>query len=634
MFCKKCGNEINEGAAFCPKCGTALKATDKKPFEQRNQVVPPIVPMVGFSMENTSQKTTDTDSNKIVETVKAFAETIREFFGKFGGKSSDEQNKGNKKRAFIAGAVTAVVLILFIANIARINNFVHRTFSSPEKYYQFVEKKTVKELADYTGEWYDSYVLDSLNFFDKSVEGELIVKLGDDGQEFLGLLGLAGVDVSWLKSMSVGVNMDVKDDMSASEISFALNDSDILSYNMKNDMENETAYIQIPELNKTYIGIDFSSIQNPFIPRSSGMMWNFLESNKNLLQACPERAEMEKLIERYMMLALECVEDVSKSKEMLKVEGVEKNYTVLKVTIDSETMQDMAEVIFEKMRDDKDVKDLMQRVLQAGGDAVDEEIDIDEIYEEFQEEIDEILDDLEYLSYYDDKIVMKVYVDAKGEIKGRSIDLGYITIKSLMPEKGNKFGYELSVSYSGMSMKLTGSGKTNGNKVNGDFQVKYNGAALIDITAKKIDTEALKAGRMNGRLEVKVASKISDVIGVVPGLSIIEDIQINMDFASSKNKNDWKIGLVYNEQDIGSVAISAKTGRSSKISIPSGADTLMIEDEDDIEEWISGIDLNTLVNALKKADIPSEITDVLEEVEDIDDINEALYDLGKGYYIY
>ena len=23
MFCKKCGAEINDGAAFCPKCGTA-----------------------------------------------------------------------------------------------------------------------------------------------------------------------------------------------------------------------------------------------------------------------------------------------------------------------------------------------------------------------------------------------------------------------------------------------------------------------------------------------------------------------------------------------------------------------------------------------------------------------------------
>ena len=25
MFCKKCGSEINEGAAFCPKCGTRVE---------------------------------------------------------------------------------------------------------------------------------------------------------------------------------------------------------------------------------------------------------------------------------------------------------------------------------------------------------------------------------------------------------------------------------------------------------------------------------------------------------------------------------------------------------------------------------------------------------------------------------
>ena len=603
MFCKKCGNEVSEGTAFCPKCGTALNTAVKKTPEQGNQVVPPIAPMDGFSMEDTSQKAAGTDNNG-----------------------------GNKKRVFIAGAAAvAVVLILIIANIARINNFIHRTFSSPEEYYQFVEKKTVKEFAGYTGEWYGDYVLDSLNLYDKSAEGELVVKLGDDGQEFLGLLGLAGVDVSWLKSISLGVHMNVKDDMAESGLSFALNDSNILSYNMKMDMENETAYIQIPELNKTYMGVDMSDdlYMSSMVEEAT---LGFTESDKKFLQACPKQAEVEKLAKRYTMLALECVDDVSKSKETLKVEGVEQKCTVLKVTIDSDTMQDMAEAILEKMRDDQDVKDLMRSVLLASGELADEEIDIDEIYEEFQDEIDEMLDDLDYLSYYDDKIVMKVYVDGKGEIKGRSIDLGDVTVKSLMPEKGKKFGYELSGSYEGESVKLTGSGKTSGDKISGDFKVKYNGAALIDITVKKFDTEELKAGRMNGRLEVKASSKIGDVIGMVPGLSIIEDMQINMDFASTKNKSECKIGVVYDGQNIGSIEVSAKTGSGSKISIPSGKDMVMIEDEDDVEEWMSGVELETFVNSLKKADIPSEITDVLEEIEDIEDIEDALYDLLYYYY--
>lgn len=603
MFCKKCGSEVNDGAAFCPKCGTALKSTTQKAPEQKSQ---PIMPMPEPKMGNMAQGTS--------------------------GVSDDGQKGSIKKGLIIAGIAAAAVLILLIANAARINNFVHRTFSSPEKYYQFVEEKTVKELSDHAGEWYDSYVLDSLNFYNKSVEGELTVELGKDGQEFVGLLGLAGVDVSWLESMKISADTAVKDDTVAYDISFSLNGSDIISGNMKMDMEKGMAYFQIPELNKTYLGVDMT--EAGYGAYDSDFLAEFQESNKKLLQACPDQAEVEKLTKRYMMLALGCVDNVSKSKETLKVEGVEQKCTVLKVTIDSDTMQDMAQVVLEKMRDDKDIKSLMESVLLAGSEAVDEDVDIDEVYEEFQDTIDEILDELEYLSYMDEKIVMKVYVDGKGEIKGRSIDFGDVTVSSLMPERGNKFGYELSGNSNGITVKLTGSGKISGDKISGDFQIKYNGASLVDITAKKLDIEELKSGRMNGRIEMRAASKIGSVIGSVPGLAIIEDMQINMDFKSSKDAYSCKIGVVYDEQDVGSIGVSAKMGSGSKASMPSSKNVLMIEDEDDMEEWLEGARIDGLVDSLKKADIPSEITDALEEIEDISDLSDALYRMYYYYYYF
>lgn len=639
MFCKKCGSEVNDGSAFCPKCGTALKAAGQIAPEQKNQSIPPIPPMAGINTGNTAQETSGAAGGKMEGAAKAAADGVghiaekgRDFFGKIGSSGSDGQKGNVKKGPLIAGIAAAALILLFIANGARINNFVHRTFSSPEKYYQFVEEKTVKELADHAGEWYDSYVLDSLNLYNKSVEGELTVELGEDGQEFIGLLGLAGVDVSWLESMTIGADTAIKDDTVAAGLSFSLNGSNLLSGNMKMDMEKGMAYFQIPELNKTYLGVDMA--EDGYGSYDSDLLADFQESNRKLLKACPDQAEVEKLVKRYMTLALSCVDDVSKSKETLKVEGVEQKCTVLKVTIDADTMQDMAEVVLKGMRDDKDIKALMKSVLLAGGETMGEDVDIDDVYEDFQDTIDDILDELEYLFYADEEIVMKVYVDGKGEIKGRSIDLGYVTFSSLMPERGNKFGYELSGNASGITVKLTGSGKISGDKISGDFQVKYNGASLIEITTRKLDIEELKAGRMNGRLEMKAAPKIGTIIGSVPGLSIIEDMQINMDFKSSKDASSCKVGFVYDEQDIGSVAMSVKTGDGSKASIPSGKNTIVVEDEDDLEEWLEGIKLDGLVDSLKKADIPSEITDVLEEIEDVDDIYDALYELDRMYYYY
>jgi hypothetical protein len=38
MFCSKCGNQINEGVAFCPQCGTAVAGLPPPPAAQTPQV--------------------------------------------------------------------------------------------------------------------------------------------------------------------------------------------------------------------------------------------------------------------------------------------------------------------------------------------------------------------------------------------------------------------------------------------------------------------------------------------------------------------------------------------------------------------------------------------------------------------
>lgn len=646
MFCKKCGSSINDEASFCPKCGAAVKtAADQAVSEQKNQAIPPINMVAPDLNEGNAAQGTQGRENapgasaqKIGEAASEAIDGAKNFIGKIGSAGSGDKQGGMKKALLIAGIAAVMALVLVVVNGARINNFVHRTFSSPKAYYQWVEKKTVKELAANAGEWYDGYIYDSLNFYDKSIEGGLAVELGEDGQEFIGLLGLAGVDLSWLRSMSVGADMAIKDNTAAIGASFSLNGSDIISGKAVMDMEKDMAYYQIPELNEKYVGVDLSDYEDDYeysygygfdedVYRYSSFDSEFQEINRKLLKACPDQAEVEKLMKKYMLLALSCVDDVSKSKDILKVEGVEQKCTVLKVTIDSDTLQDMAEAVLTQMRDDKDIKAIMKKVLEAGGEE-----DVEDVYEEFQDAIDDALDELEYLSYVDAKITMKVYVDGKGDIKGRTIDFGTIKISRLMPEKGSKFGYELSGRASGVTVMLVGSGRRSGDTITGDFSVKYNGASLVNITAKKLDTEDLKAGMLNGRIELEAASKLGNVVGMVPGLSIIEDMRIVMDFQSSRNSSKCKVGFIYDDQDIGSIAVSLKTGNGSKASIPAAKNTIMIEDREDLEDWLDGIRFDKLINSLKKADVPSRYMDVLEDVEDIDDLEDALDELFYYYY--
>lgn len=651
MFCKNCGNSIKEGVKFCPQCGEPIKeeSTHKPASATLNQAIPSIASMTGPDSRKISQENSKTVSGeKLIQDavqvtaggLQGFIEKGRRVWKSFTGSSCSGKETGNKRLPVIVCMIAAAVLVLGIINGERLNNLIHKTFSSPAKYYQFVEKKTVKDIAKNAGEIYDSYILDALNFYDKSTNEELTVELGKDGQEFLGLLGLAGVDLSWLQSASVSIDTSIKNNTMSVGTAVSVNKNDLLSGNMIVDKDKERIYAQIPELNKSYMEFDISEETEEaayyYGMSRSGMLMlqDALVSNKELVEACPDQAKVEKLVKRYMNLLVGCVDKVTKSKDTLSVEGISQKCTVLKVSIDSETMRDMAETVLEEMQNDKEVKSIIINILRTSEDVTGDVVDADEAYDNFQELLEELIDELEYLSYIDEEIIMKVYVDGKGNIVGRNVKIGDMAVNMLMPEKGGKFGYELSYKMYGVDVKLTGSGKRSGDKINGDFQAKYNGASILDITAKKLNTKDLKKGQMNGRLEVKAASKIGNLVGYIPGFSAIEDIKLTFDFDSSKKSHVCKIGLIYDRQDIGSVSLSVKTGKGSMARIPDSKKAIMIEDVDDISEWIEGIDLKNLIASMKKAGMPSEVTDALEEADDMFEDADLNSLMRLMYYFY
>lgn len=647
MFCKNCGSEIKEGAKFCPKCGESVKregGNDSTPVSAPEVKVTPsaeAIPSIASMTAPESGKKTQNNPGKAAgEKGREFVRNILQSISGSGDRAAaDGGEKAWKKRIpVIVGLAVVIAVVLGIMNGARLNNLWHRTFSSPEKYYQFVEKKTVKEAAENAGEIYDSCLLSALNFYDKSRSGEFTVELEEDGQEFLGLLGLTGVDLSWLKSVSLGVDTSIKDNVVSTGVSVSVNKNKLLSGNVVAETDKEKYFVQIPELNKAYLEIDASEkASDDYGNYAAGGILNAFsveetrEANKKLLDACPDKVKTQRLMARYMNLLVECIDDVTKSKDTLSVEGISKKYTVLNVKIDSGAMQEMAETLLTEMQSDEEIKTIITDILYASEDIVGDEMDVDEIYESFQESLENLTDSLRGISYGDEKITMKVYVDGKGNIVGRKIKYGDVAVNVLMPEKGKKFGYELSGEMYGVSVKLTGSGKRSGDCIDGDFQIKYNGASLVDITADKFNTEEFKKGQINGKITVKPASKLGSLAGNIPGFSIIEDMELALDFDSAKEAHACKLTVIYDGQNIGSVFASVKTGKGTKKQISNKETIIVIEDEDDISEWIEGIDLTELIESARKAGFPDDFTDALEEADDM--LEDADMD-ALLYYLY
>jgi hypothetical protein len=578
MFCGNCGTQVDDGESFCPECGA------------------PLTP------ENVQ------GDGKVTGKVQELAKKLQCIVKKAGSGAAASEP------VIAVVAAVLVVVLLVVANASRIGNFVHKTFSSPEKYYQYVEKKSAHELISNSGDMYKFLVLDNIaGMSDKKVSGEISVELGKDGEELLELAGLAGIDLSGLKSVSVSASANTKDNRTSFEAALSSNSKDIISGNGVVDIKDGKFYFQVPELNSDYIEIDMDDVYYDYDEIYEQQMM------QDVLDALPSQSKFEDILEDYVVVALKNVDKVSSSSKSISVGGVEQKCTELKVTFDADTLEDMTEDILKQMKNDKEIKKMLENIAKKA----DADFDSDD-YEDY---IDDMLDDLDYAFDDDLEIVMKVYVDGKGKIRGRVIEYedryDSFEVSMLMPQKGRKVGYELSFEVDGETVKLTGEGKKSGDKVTGDFTVKYNGTSIVDLSVKKLDVESLKNGKLNGKIEASVSSKLAKVTGSISGMSIIEDIRLTLDAETDDNSFKYKIGVIYDDEDIGTITLSAKSSKGSKVSLPSSKNTVSISDEDDMLEWVEDIEWSKFLKNLDKANLPDDVIDEIEDV--IDDIEDGYF---------
>ena len=604
MFCEKCGTQLQESEKFCPKCGTPAP-TDTVPASGETQGTATQSEAAPQAATDDADAAAAADVTEAVKTTDVEKEPVQ---------STGEGSAPKKKKGpVLIGVAAAIVLVIIIAGVsgitARIGNFVHKTFSSPEKYYQYVEKKNIEELAEIVGDWYQLYLLDQKDLFNTTAKSTVTLTLGKGGRNLLELAGLAGVDLSWIESASFTGGVTIKGDQLGMDFSTAVNKKNVLSMVMAMDIDAGELYLQIPELTGTYIGIDLRDTMGASYVKNLANEWEDAQDKyTEILASLPSQAKLEKLLSKYMKLALNCVDDVEKKSKSLKVEGVEQKCTVLEIMIDSRAMADMVDAILEEAEDDSTLEDFILDIADAF------EADGDDIYDEF-------LDGLEFLYQVlkntrgGDEIVLTVYVNGKGEILGRELEIGDVTIAMLMPEKGSKFGYEFSVMEGGQSISLTGSGKRSGNKIDGEFRLRYNGTSILDITTDNLNLKTMKRGQLNGKVEVSIGSGIRTVAGTgsVAGMSILQKMKFTLSGKSSAKSAQYTIGLIYDGDDIGSITVSTESKKASSVKIPKEKNVIFVEDSRDVEDWVEEINWDKFISNLEKADLPRRVTRALED---------------------
>ncbi len=587
MYCTNCGKELKETDKFCSSCGALVEKIPEQPMTGQPVAEQPMT-------ENPMQM----------------------------GSFVPKKKKGKNKIWLIVCVVVLVIAVSGIANAAKVNNFFHKTFSSPVRYYQYVEKKELDEIVDLIGEYYGRMVSNMSSDIHNS--GEIVIEPGDDMKRLIKYANMfldldeLGFDPSELESLKIGIDMSVKDNMVSYGLKTAINKVDLISANMLMDADQGELYLQIPELTKVYLGADLEDYIG-----SADELSEIMDNNKASAEAMPGQEEVEKLLHHYLTIALENIDNVSLGrKKELNVEGISQKCTELNITLDNRTMQKVLEAVLEEAQKDE----VLEKMIMEISEAMDQ--DGDEIYEEFIENIDDM--DVSDLVDEDTELNLSVYVNNKGDIIGIVLEQENSrgeksALNMLSAQKGGNIAYEIFVIQDDEeTIRLHGKGKKSGGFLTGDFELEVMEESAADLKVSKLDIEKLKQGYLNGKVDISLSSKwvkeLSNELGISEIASLVKNASLSIDCKSSANSMDCKITLNYDEMPFLNMSLVMKSDKSSKISVPKENSVIMVESSDDIKEYYNEIEWDEFFARLEKTEVLSDLGEVLEDVlNDLED---------------
>lgn len=564
MFCEQCGKQITEGDKFCGFCGWHVPEEIAKEEVTKTaaleEAVVPAVPVVI---------------------------------------PAEAKKKKGKALPVIIGVV-AVLVIVAVALIIFLPGVFRRNFSSPEKYFQYVAKQYVKEKSANMASAYND-VLNVIDFVDKDISVDVAWEIDKNITEMISMA--AGADMSFLENGKLGVDFSVGKELIGAGADVALNDVEIGSAELIIDILDDNLYLAIPDFMNKYLGMEMEE----YGMEIDEDMFEVLE---DVIELLPDATVIESLTNKYYGIVIDCIEDVEKDKDTIKAEGVSQDVIALTVTVDEDTLYAVVEAVSEEMLQDKELKTLIMNVAELV------EEDPDDCYDIFVDAIEELQDELDGSLDMEEDVEFVLYVNNSDEICGFEMEIGSEAISYVMPKSGDKFGFEASIdSYEG-EFALVGNGKIAGNKLTGEFAIEADGVSYVDIAVKDLDTKKADAGQISGEFTFTLPSNVINLLAMETD-SVLPDLEryaLKLVVDGNSTSETLKLALTEDKKTLVAVEMTAVISGQGSIKVPADKNVVWMDDEEALLEAILDCDWNKLLDRLEDAELPSVITNELEDM--------------------
>lgn len=608
MFCGKCGMLIEDDSLFCGNCGATVadNNTTENTVEQQaaNTVVTASVATAAIDASTTDTATVSEPvfENTAPNPINYQAPTSYQApMAPFGAAPTSPApvnvpmkiKKPFNLRKFLFITIPALVVVLAIVlNLGAIVGFCVKTFGSPESYLAYVEANAFKENTEIISNTYGNIFTQRST--DIAYDGEAKFTISDNAMDMINILANeADVDLSDFKEFGFKVSTNAKDQKSNMDIIFTLAGEDLFTANVIVDMTEKKLWIGLPDLQEEYLELNLEEIaESEGIDLDSVDFEETTEVFNELIDALPSEDTVNKLLNKYIKIALDCIDDVEKSSTTLTVGEISQKVTELTFEVDSELLIEMGIAILEEAQQDKDIEKIVENLEsyvrdQSGADV--------ELYEVFYDAVAMGLEELEDgLEYADNEnfITLHDYVNNSHEIIGRKIVVDEEELFYAKVNKGNKFEYELNF-LDGEAL-ITGNGTEKGGKLTGNFEVEAEGQSYVEIEVEDFESDELKDGYLNGTFRIKPTNELLSLFMMDSDSAefISSFADVAFEFKSTMSKSDAYLGfgLLSGDEALFNFEVTQKEKGSKKVKTPS--DSVSITNEDDLLDWAASVDID------------------------------------------
>ncbi len=579
MFCQNCGKQLPDDAKVCDACNASVEEAE-------------VVEAQAQEVENTIEAEAVAEQS----VAEASPESAQEAFEE---PVFEEAPVKKSKKGLIVGICAAVAVIvaaaLLVINSSALQGFYFKTFGSDEDYFKFVEYKAftegTEEISNIYGELTDT--------LDAEISSTADMKLEVSDEAIALLKQVVGdMDISWIKNINLEIEAEAENAKEDLSLALKIGDETILDANAIVDMKEGGVYLALANLSDKYL-----AIENEATPEVSKLIYD-----EDFRKALPDEDELEEILNKYIKLAVDNIDNVSKDTEALEIDGIKQELTALEFKLTEKNSMEIAEAVLKELKKDEDVKtyikDIEKAVKEYLGDEVPEDLDF---YDSFKETVNEAIDEIKDGEYDKDKAVIlwTDYVNNKHEIVGRSFESdGEAIVNYATVFNGDKFAFEFDC----MGLVVAGNGTEKKDVVNADYSVKYTDQEIIAVKVSDFDNATLEDGYINGKVKFTPnMTTIASLSGVDSGeamaLSAL-NIGLELDMKTAKDKADVDVNVIYGDKDFLGIVISSETKDGAKVELPASDKTVDVEKAD---EWLSGLDFTKVTDALEKAGLPEDL---------------------------